>query len=205
MVNFNELRISDDRNNLIVDCEIDKASAFSNKYIKKISIEYYKNASYASMPGPKSYEIYNNELDDDSVRNIRVLFNKSKLRQTEFDIDSFDDGLFYVIVCCEGDPSAQVMSLCGFDDNVEIGVILDWRRFYLLGMQYVAAMGNGCADKCTIPAGFEHFVLQWEALKLAIATCDWNLVRSLWEQFIHSPGSPVVSIKPAPSGCGCRS
>ena len=68
MVTFNELRICEDGNYLIVDCEIDNVDVYKDMYIQNIYLEHYKDASALGMPGENAYLLYENKCDDASVK-----------------------------------------------------------------------------------------------------------------------------------------
>lgn len=209
MVTFNELRISEDRKCLIVDCEIENIDVYANMYIQSIYLEYYQNATAAGMPSEKAYLMYENTSEDATVKGKRLRLSSEALPLTGFNISSFDDGLFYVIVNCGGDLPASVTYLpCGYDETTRIGVIIDWKSFYNKGMQFVAGLyGGGCSSGqfCESPESFEDFLILWNALKLAISTCNWDLVNELWRRFLRAPlGSTKVSSIIRSSGCGCR-
>lgn len=211
MVTFNELRISEDGSCLIVDCGIEGVDIYKNMYIKDIWIDYYKNTTAASMPSEKAYCIFENDTDDKTRNHVRVSMQKSQLQLTKFGISSFEGGLFYVIVHCDGDLLTSVANLpCGYDETTKIGVIIDWRSFYERGMQYVSALYGACGQKnfCEYPAGFEDFIILWNSLKLAINTCNWDLVKTIWERILNLPENVIASgdggYIPVSSGCGCR-
>lgn len=211
MVIFNELRITEDRQCLIVDCEVENVDIYRNMYIKSVYLEYYKNASAASMPGEKAYKMYENEKNgepDPKVRAVRLSLSAVSLYQTGFNIPDFEDGLFYVIVICDGELAHNIVNYpCGYDDVVTIGAVLDWRTFYEMGMQYVASIYGICGNEnfCENPDGFEDFVLLWNALKLALSTCNWPLVSQLWDRFLNAPYSKTAlpSAAAGSRGCGC--
>ena len=207
MVIFNELRIKEDGTCLIVDCEIEDVDVYANMYIQSIYIDYYKNTSSVSMPSGKAFLLWENTNSDPLIKSRRVSLPVSALSRTEFGIDRFDDGLFYVIVNCGGTPGSNIIYYpCGSDNPQRIGVVLDWRAFYERGMSYVNSIVGACGSRnfCDSPDGFEDFIILWNALKLAISTCDWMLVKDLWEKFLKSPYSAggIPSVGRA-GGCGC--
>lgn len=209
MVIFNELRICEDGSALIVDCEIENVDVYANMYIKNIYIDYYKNASAVNMPTSSAYTIYDNTDDDTTIKGKRVVFDAGQLSEAGFGISSFSDGLFYVIVDCGGVPDSAVNFMpCGYDVPREIGVVLDWVSFYKKGMEYVTSMLEGCGNPCMPSTAFEHFIITWNGLKLAIDTCDWDAVKDLWDRVIFS--STVSGSAEAGAGavvyggCGCR-
>ena len=206
MVRFNELRITEDRKCLIVDCEVEQIGLYSDMYIDEIRLDYYKNVDSSGIPTTKSYQMWKYQDGDPKMRGVRVSMDDTALSDTEFGIDTFKDELFYVTVICGGD-FANNMTVhgselpCGVDNNVDIQAVIDWKGFYERGMQFVSSMYGCGADKCEIPAGFEDFILLWNALKAAIAVCDWPLVAKLWDRILRSRAyNKTVGIS---GGCGC--
>lgn len=205
MVIFNELRICEDGDYLKIDCQIDDAQVYENMYIKEIYLEYYKNASSASMPSSKAYKIYDNSNDDTTVRRRQQTVTKADLGWAEFGVSTFSDGLFYVIVKCDGVIGPEIANYpCGADSTTKIGVALDWKAVYRRGMGYIYGLLDPCGNPCPSTAEFEHFILLWNALKLAIASCDWDAVSDLWDKFLYNASSRKGSVSVATGGCGCR-
>ena len=205
MVTFNELRISDDYGCLIVDCEVERVDIYNDMYIKSVYLEYYKNANAASMPSSKAACIYENKNDDKKVKALRLSVLESSLGRMNLGTTSFKNGLFYIIVNCDGMMPPSIINYpCGYDEQTKIGAVVDWKTFYNIGMSYVNSLFNGC-NPCPDLTGFEHFAVLWNALKMALSTCDWNLVAELWDKFLLSPDNPFSNTVTArPSGCGCR-
>ena len=207
MVIFNELRIAENRSCLTVDCYIEELTTYANMYIESIYIDYYKNTTPASMPGAKAYCLYENTEGDTSVRAVRRSLHEYTLPLTQFGIDKFDDGIFYVIVKCNGTlPASEIADLpCGADNTTTVGVIIDWKTVYEKGMQYVSSIYGPCASGCADLTGFEHFALLWNALRLAISVCDWQMVENLWNKILLSPSvASSGSSSSSSSPCGCR-
>lgn len=206
MVTFNELRISDDRSCLIIDCEVERVDVFKDMYIEAIYLEYYKNANPAGAPGEKAITVWENTNDDKSIKALRRYYRLTTTDSAQMGVSTLDNGLFYVIVKCAGEPGYQVTNMpCGSDDPYRWGAILDWKAFYTRGMRYVNSLASGC-NACPDFTGFEHFAVLWNALKMALATCDWNLVKDLWQKFLLAPDevSGINSPVGRSSGCGCR-
>lgn len=201
MVIFNELRICDDGNKLIIDVSIDSASVYDNMYIKGISVIWYKDMS-ASASLSSGDIVYQNTVPDITVRNKRLTVNANELLHVlQTNNNSFKGGLVYVLVECDGTLPASISTYpCGADEKIKIAAAPDWKTVYSMGMGYVYDLFDDCSKQCKSMGGFENFVLLWNALKLAIAACDWDTVSSIWDKLNFVPSaSGVVS-----SGCGCR-
>lgn len=207
MVTFNELRIADDRKCLIIDFEVERVDVFKDMYVEAVYLEYYKNANPVGVPGEKAVTVWENTRDDNTIKAKRIYYRLNQSDATKMGVTTFDNGLFYVIVKCAGTPGYQISNMpCGSDNPYRVGAILDWKAFYDRGMQYVNSLFNGC-NPCPDLTGFEHFAVLWNALKMAISTCDWNLVSDLWDKFLLAPSNDAFvpsSSTPKSSGCGCR-
>jgi len=209
MIRFNELRITGDGECLVVDCEIEPIGLYSNMYIDEIRLDYYKNVDSSGLPTTKSFCMYKDgDAETTGLRGVRVSMLDSKLPDTQLGVDTFKNGLFYVTVICDvaaGAPAPTVnaaMLPCGTDDAVNSQAVIDWRGFYERGMQYISSMYGCGADKCEIPAGFEDFILLWNALKAAIAACDWPLVSKLWDRIMRSGHAGSSALGGNVCGCG---
>ncbi len=204
MVIFNELRITEDAKCMVIDFEIEKVDVYKPMYIQSVYLEYYKNANAVSMPSGKAYCLYENKGEDRNVRAMRLNFPVDGLRNTDLGVTTFVNGLFYVIVNCGGEPASIVGYMpCTYDDTRRIGAILDWKAFYDRGMAYISSLFGPCSS-CPDYTDFEHFAVLWEALKMAISTCDWNLVSELWDKFLLTPEAKAGETVVTRSGCGCR-
>lgn len=201
MVIFNELRITEDRSCLIVDCEIENVDIYKNMYISSIYLDYYKNASAASMPSSRAMCIYDNTSSNTSIKAQRITLTQNALVSGNMGVNEFKDGLFYVIVNCDGTLPATIGNFpCGYDDTTKIAVILDWKTLYERGMGYLASLFGDCGNPCADTSGFEHLAIIWNALRLAIDTCNWDLVKELWNKLVRTFGSYSAG---GYSGCGC--
>lgn len=255
MIIFNDLRIEDDKINLLIDCFIDMPTGVDGLYIDSIYLVYYKNynanGTYShplevyKHDGVGSYKcvhcdyVYDPAVGDPDdgippgtpfsdlpeewvcpvcgatkdqftpieggdITSFKGSVNVNRLSVKDFGTDTFDRGLFYVIVNVTG-SSAALAALarmeCGEDRLENIGIVVDWQRVYELGMVFAAQLAMQCPGACAIPDKFEEYALLWNALRLAIGTCDVAQVNRLWDKFMgFSHGGAGVFV---PSGCGC--
>ena len=204
MIIFNELRISEDKRQLIVDCEVEDVDMYEGVYIKQIVlVPYEKMSSAGTFKEEDSHVIYYNEDDDDTVRAKRVCCSEEEVCHWFKDVTELDRQIFYVVTRCDAAASvfAQLETMgCGADNVVDTGVIIDWQTVYAQGMAYANAIANNRIGACDSLDGFEEFVMIWYALRLAVDTCNYTQVASLWKKFLRvtlKNGAYVAS------GCGC--
>ncbi len=202
MVQFNELGISDDKETLHVRCTVDSLDIYSGMYIKSIYVESYDNSTSTGVPSEKAICIFENTNSVTTVKSVMVCLHASNPEvKSKLGMDSFNGGLFYVIVECDGTLGAEASSYpCGYDSTTDVGVVLDWLNIYTIGMQYIAELASDCSDKCSDMSGFDNFVVLWNAMKLAISACDYTLVKTLYDKMMRYTNAGGNSIA---AGCGC--
>lgn len=206
MVIFNELRISDDKEKLIVDCYVENLSFYSDMYISSIDLYYYKNADSTGNPVDcdKVLSVYENKNDDKTVRAVRKCIDIADADVLGLQQPNFDGGLFFVRVECDGDLAPEAYSLpCGMDDVVDIGIIVDWEKLYHGGMQYISRLTDGCADPCEGVPGLENFIILWHSFRIALSVPDYVLIGKLWSRILRLLGGGA-GFSVATPGCGCN-
>ena len=205
MVIFNELRITDDKTALIVDCMVEGLDIYENMYIESIYLDYYKNCGTIGVPSENAICLFDNkgESADQTVKAKRIRKLASELPES-FGTTKYDDGLFYVIVTCNGNlPAEAALFACRTDDVVDVGIVLDWYNLYKKGMSYVSYLASGCNDPCADTSSFQQFVFIWHALNAAIASKDYHQLCKIWEKFIRA-SIPITSTNTITTGCGCH-
>lgn len=191
MVNFNSLSISEDFKKLSLDISISDAQESADYFIRHIYVEYYKNRNVLGVPSEKAAVAFDNE--DSSVRSYVGDFNVSMLKELEPRVNTFEGGLFYIIVVCQSGEGAEA------DIVREIGSVLDWKKVYKLGMQAVVNFNASCnRGNCMVPDNLEQFVLVWHSFELAVKTQDIDQVDRLWTRFISLGSAGTGS-----STCNC--
>ena len=194
MIKFNELRISEDKQYMKVNCQVETLEGYSDVYINGVYAIPYKN--FKPTASRKS--------DYDSSDYV-TLYNGAPSKHIEicksrnfFPGQTLQDSLYFIMVTHEGEVSFSLTNYnCTADEEIAYAVILDWERIYKEGMQFVLQFFKNCGTNCSDNKAFEDFVLRWEAFKLAIATCDWVLVSELWDSLFKRTSAHVSS------GCGC--
>lgn len=201
MVTFDELKIKNDGTVLDIVCSVEDLPIYNDMYIQRVSVEYYKNALSSGALSDKSIVVYENKDNNTDVRSVAVGLSYLNAEvKTKFGIEDFTNGLFYVVVECDGTLPAEVATMpCGYDSTVDTGMVFDWKAVYDQGIQYIALMNRQCADRCEDVAGFKDYVLLWHSLRMAMYACDRIMIEKLWKKFLRHVG--VESSKKA--GCGC--
>lgn len=178
MITFSNLSISADRSVLNISC-----SGTAQEQIAAIYVEYFKNYS-STGPSEKAYKIEYAVGSRPSTVTLALTDDILEGMGT----DTFIDGLFYVYV--------QYYELGDSVLNTVIGIVLDWEKVYVEAMSYLKMLATDCGT-CKDNQELIDFILRWEALKLAIDTCDWDTLHCLWSQLFNHG-----SVEIADCGCG---
>ena len=196
MVTFYNLTINDEKNKMSIECAINSEYAGQDVWIRSIELVYYDNlmpngfikddtkvvSVYLDADGTLARTSYSGEVT--AIQLEPCLPNPSVL--------TFDKGLFYVIVTCDGNDIP--------DDYQDYVVVPDWQFIYSIGMPFVAHLSAFGIDKCNAPLGFEEFIILWYSLRLAFDTFDFAQIELLWNKFLRFSGSTGSY----PGGCPCN-
>lgn len=180
MVTFDKLSLSSERDVLNIICSLD-TSENEGWYISSIQVEYIENY-LAGGPSSHAIEVYSGT---DTFVNTSLSADDTTVQSSDkFGITTFAKGLFVVYVYCSDGSTIS---------SPEVGLIIDWDKIYLEGMFHV----KQALSECGFKKDFIDFVLRWEAFKLAIDTCDYEMMHCLWTKLFG------VAVSTTKSTCCC--
>lgn len=83
-------------------------------------------------------------------------------------------------------------------DEMTLGVTYDYGVFFNQAMNYTREL----ADNCVMPQNFANFILNYDALKIAVETEHYTPAIGFWRRLINDKSASVsyVNLKP----CGCH-
>ena len=179
MITFSNLSLSADRKELYIEC-----SGTAAEQITKVRLEYFENYS-SEGPSDNSYLVKEYE-EGEYPSSVNLTVTEPELSVTG--ADTFINGLFYVYVFYYENGDSTI-------EHMATAVVLDWEKVYVEAMSYLKELATDCG-KCQDNAEFIDFILRWEALKLAIETCDWETVHCIWARLF---GMGSINLE----DCGC--
>lgn len=185
MVVFEELRITNDGETLIIKARVRTEVYYDTVYIDKVIIDTedtYREGTPSSEP------VYTYTVDGNE-KSITLSLNKADI------IPDFKEHLFFVYVKTKGVPLPSVP--CGMDNETTLGVTLYLGNIYNNFLGYIKEMGNG---NCQIPKGFIDQILRFKALNLAIDTGHNTQAIDYYKQWFSGQNYNVVRT----SNCGCN-
>lgn len=171
MINFNELKITADGKNLIIDVSVLTGGYYTDVYIDSITID--TQDTYVSS-GPSSKTVYTYNVDSEkNLKNVRLVLQNTDMT----DVGILRDNMFFIYVATKGTPSADIP--CGWDSSLTMQAVVDLYSFYQKGMVFIREL-NEC---CDIPKGFIDFILRTKALDLCIKTGNYVQAIKYWNKY----------------------
>lgn len=132
-----------------------------------------------------------------SQKEVHLVLNKNGFNE-KFTAGDLSHNMFFVYIECEGTPAPDTP--CRLDEMTTLGVTFDYGVIFNQAMGYTREL----SDDCQMPKGFIDFILNYDALKLAIETDHWIPAIGFWKgltqslYFEHGGNGGVT--KP----CGCH-
>lgn len=188
MVQFNELRITPDNKELIIDVSVKDLDIYTNVYLDYIMID---NQDTFIEDGPSDTPIYTYTVKDAAYSTSpNGSIKQCRLTLTNGDVNLSSDLLFiYVVVKGVPDPSTP----CNMDNATTMGVVYNLHNIFQSFMPYIREVENDC----NLPKGFVNYILRFKALELAFATGNYTLAIKYWNRFFKD------KLITQPSTCNC--
>ena len=185
MIVFNDLRITPDGENLLIDVMVAPYGYFKDMYISSISIDTEDTFS-TGKPSSNAVVVYENQ--DTTVKEHSI-----NITPDRFKFASLNGHIFYVYVTVAGTPSADTP--CTMDTEYTLGVALNWQSIYQQGMDHMRKVVNGC---CGMPKDFIDYILRFKAFELALRTAQYQLANDRFKKWFAEDGA---KFNPP---CGCN-
>lgn len=168
MIQFNELGLSKDGKQVIIDVQVIDSELYTEVYLDSINIDKYQN--YVST-GVSTSPIYTTQVQGNQKRSTLIL-DTLDLNNT-----AIQGGLFFIYVKVKGAPSPETP--CGLDNETTIGTIVDTHSIYNLSMSYLRQV----EETCEIPKDFIDLMLKFKAFNLALDTENYPTAIKYWDKF----------------------
>ena len=154
MVKFNELKITQNGEFLIIDVSIEDLPYYDNVYLESVIIDT-QDTFLESGPSTEGKIVL---MEGNNIKSYRIELNKKDL------LPSLKDNLFFIYVTTKGTPSVDTPS--GMDSAVTLGITYCKETIQNYVLQCVRNVGKDCS----IPKKFANTFLQYKAFEMSIAT-----------------------------------
>ena len=217
MVIFNDLRISEDSEYLVVDVSIEDSDFYKDVTIESVVIDnqdtYIVNGP-SENPVYKTTVIYNPELVhsqgnkfedpvrvedksycycyDENKQNVVLTIPKSKLG------GCLKNNIFFVYIITAGEVLPDTPKEFIPNSNIAIGVVYNKLLFYLKAITYLDELNK----RCSIPKKLIDYILKLKALELNVTTGNYTQVAKYWNKYfkVNNNGTNNSSC----STCSCK-
>jgi len=173
MIIVDQLRVSDNGNQLLIDVHVNKADAFKNFYLDKIIIKTADNISEIASELFEEDYIYKKVFEGNQTE-AHLALNPNDQGFTPTAPNNFSKDLFFVLFVCkrdgELDPCYSCIP-CELDSLTTISAVFDDTLLYQKVMGYTKELAKGCVEPSR---DFVDFILLWNAFKASIITEHWN-------------------------------
>lgn len=177
MIKFNELRITPNNENLIIDVSIEDADYYQNVVLDSIIIDtqdtYVEN-------GPSSKAVFKyivaeeNYEDDYSKKRVKLI-----LKPEDLGIPIVGN-MFFVYAISSGEPLSDTP--CELRNSRIIGTAINLYPVYKQSMIYTRELG----DTCSIPKNFIDYILKIKALDLSLKTGNYQEAIRYWNRLFKN-------------------
>lgn len=113
----------------------------------------------------------------------------------KFKAKDMTENMFFVYITATGTPASDTP--CRLDEMTTLGVTLDYGLIYNNALCYTREL----ADSCNVPMGFIDFIMNYEALRLAVETEHYLVAidHFNWLKNNGCAGNGTIT-----KGCGCH-
>lgn len=184
MIIFNELRVSETDNKLIIDASVSTLTYYSNVYIDKISIDTQDN--YVGT-GPSSTPIYQQTVEG-NIKDIRLELDEAILNNS-----SINTTLFFVYISIKGTPSPEAP--CGADKINSLAVVANLSPIY----KQAISLLNSVNENDILNRRLIDFILHLNGLDIALKTCSYLTAIKYWKRYFQIPSQTIT-----PNFCSCN-
>ena len=127
-------------------------------------------------------------------KELHIVLNKNSFNE-KFTAVDLSQNLFFVYIECDGIPSSDTP--CTLDEMTTLAVTFDYGVIFNQALNYT----NRLQDDCCIPREFIDFILNYDALKLAIETEHYIPAIQFWKHLNEIDGGSSYKLT---NSCRCN-
>lgn len=168
MLHFNNLYITEDGKNLVIDVAIDDMSYFKDVYLNSIAID--TQDSYVEG-GPSKKAVIFQFLKDNKIKEKQLIVDATALG------GDLNKKMFFVYATTIGTPTSDTP--CGYDENIILGVVYNTYPIY----NSIISIVKNLEEDCSEPIPLINRVLQVKVIEYAIKTYRYSIAIKYWKKF----------------------
>lgn len=176
MIQINELKISSDGSNLIVDVQIKDNPVYANVYLEYIKIDT-QDTFIGSTP---SNDCVYSKIFEDNIKSIQLTIPANEI------MADLTSNLFFIFIKAKGSPTEIVE--CNQDTNLVIGSVFYSYPIYCRLLNSIQQSELAC---CEPPMFFIDEFLKYKALQLALISGDAMAAADYYKRFFKGNASII--------------
>lgn len=185
MIQFNELRITQDGKNLIIDALVQDISYYADVYIDSIIIDSQNTFVSSGASSSPLFKYTYDATTASTLGYVTSLTSGGKLKGIRMTIpynslgetSNLDKDLLFVYVTIIGTPSSDTP--CNMDLTYELGIVYNTYPFYLRGMNFIKELNSSCE----LPKQLIDYMLRQKVLETCIQVGDYTKAVEYWKKF----------------------
>ena len=133
-------------------------------------------------------------IPESNQKEVHLVLNNNSFNE-KFKYSDMSHNMFFVYIECEGTPAVDTP--CMLDEMTTLGVTFDYGAVFNPAMNITREL----ADTCKIPQNFLDFILNYDALKIALETEHYVPAIEYWNRLMvngQNIGSGTTKL------CGCH-
>lgn len=166
MIQFNELTITPDNKELIIDVSIQDFDEYSNVFLDSL---YIDNQDTFVNDGPSRNAIYTYSFSGDN-KHYRLVLSTEDIQ--------IPNNLFFIYVVTKGDSKCPEINI---SNRIFTGVVFNSYSIFKYFMKYI----RDIETKCEISNNFADSILKYKAFSLSILTGNYQLTIKYWNKFFR--------------------
>lgn len=190
MLQWNELRITEDSKHLVIDVQVQNLDYYENVHLQSLYMNVYNKSSdyVAPMPDSKSILLWQYEPPQGVTEEEE---HKPKHIRKFIDIDGLSENLFFVYAIADGEATDDTP--CGCKNHVLMGVVYNNQALYRNSINAISTT-NTCAPNQELI----DYILNVKLFEFSLKVGDYRAAIDFWNTtFKNNDKTPKKS-------CGCH-
>lgn len=188
MIQFNELRITQDGTQVIIEVEVLGDLKYEKVFLDKIVID---NEDTYKEGGPSTTPIYEFRIQDTiKTKHYRLILDQELLPKV-----IINKTLFFIYVGIKGTFSEDMPE--ADKTPISLGVTANMYPFYQNSIYFYK---NNLGDDCKDTKQFINYILQYRALLFSIKTGNYIESIFMWKKYFKNPKPGLIPF----NNCSCH-
>ena len=190
MLQWNELRITEDSKHLVIDVQVQNLDYYENVHLQSLYMNVYNKSSdyVAPMPDSKSILLWQYEPPQEVTEEGE---HKPKHIRKFIDIDGLSENLFFVYAIADGEATDDTP--CGCKNHVLMGVVYNNQALYRNSINAISITSTCAPNQELI-----DYILNVKLFEFSLKAGDYRAAIDFWNTtFKNNDKTPKKS-------CGCH-